>query len=599
MNASDILFSYDDFDAAIHEFAETLPTLLIGSPEIAPLALEVVKFKLTEALRSRFTVAIAGELKAGKSTLINSLIDTDLAPVGTDLTTATINWFKYDEVLADQDKFCVYWGNGLREYKSLADLQKWSGISNDSKRNAAATEFLEFYADSPLLRDTNIVDTPGRDSPVRDHTQRTDQFLLPNGESESHKQADAIVYVISNEGLESDAKFLQAFNESLFPGCSPHNSIGVLQKWDTSHSENLLDEAHKKCDWLRKNLEDSLSDILPTSGLLANAYRNITDENIWTNLAYLAVESTDKAFPFLKMSLSAQTEISGAALSLAERQQLSQTVDAALYPRVFPDNFSPGWPVISFSLQLARSQNIECGKGLRKAVGEASGIEKLRTLLYERFISHAKLIKAGTLLRKVWEPLTAALFRLKEIKQQSEVHLQQIEELLTVLDADRYAEDLTLARTHSYLKRLRDRTKSERSQWDQLTNRLVRMRDKAEINFKRLDDDVKYLQVLTELYKEGPLLLNEDIRHLHVLTAFDEIVPFLRRLFGQSGTEVWARLGLPESEFSSKTMDRVKELLEDLQYLRGRSFGKLKYLYNHATDRLQDILDYLEETISE
>ena len=348
MNPSDILFSYDDFNEVICEFAETLPALLNDYPETAKLALEVVEFKLTEALTSRFTVAIVGELKAGKSTLINSLIGTDLAPVGIDLTTATINWFKYDEKLSDQDKFCVHWSDGFREYKSLADIQKWSGINEDSKRNAAQTEFLEFYANSSLLRDINIVDTPGRGSPVKEHTQRTDQFLLQNRESELHKQADAIVYVISNEGLEEDAKFLQEFNESLFPGCSPHNSIGVLQKWDTSHGENPLDEAHKRCGWLRKNFEGCLFDILPTSGLLASAYRNITDEEVWANLAYLATESTDTAFPILKMSLSGQMEVQGAALSLAERQHLSQSVDSALCPLVFPNNFSSGWPVISF-----------------------------------------------------------------------------------------------------------------------------------------------------------------------------------------------------------------------------------------------------------
>lgn len=599
MNQTDILFSYDDFNEVIREFVEMLPTLLTDYPETAKLALEVVEFKLTEALTSHFTVAIAGELKAGKSTLINSLIGTDLAPVGTDLTTATINWFKYDKKLRDHDTFCVHWSDGFREYKPLADIQKWSGISDDSKRNAAQTEFLEFYAASPLLRDINIVDTPGRDSPVKEHTQRTDQFLLQNRESELHKQVDAIVYVISNEGLEEDAKFLQEFNESLFPGCSPHNSIAVLQKWDTAHGENSLDEAHKKCGWLRKNLEGCLSDILPTSGLLANAYRNITDEEVWANLAYLGTESTDKAFGILKMSLSGQMEVQGAALSLAERQHLSQSVDAALCPPVFSNNFSPGWPVISFSLELARSENINCGKVLRKAIWEASGIGKLRTLLYERFISHAKLIKAGTVLRKVWEPLTAALFRLDEIKQHRKVHLQRIEESLRVLNSNQYAEDLTLAPARSYIKDSLSRTKSEIDHIDQLANTLICIRDKTEINFRQLDEDVKYLQALTELHKEGTLFLKEDIKHLQVLTTLDEIVPFLCRLFGQSGTEVWTRLGLDESELNLETMGRVEALFEDLQYLGERSLGKLKYLYSHAANRLQDILDYLEENLNE
>ena len=220
-------------------------------------------------------------------------------------------------------------------------------------------------------------------------------------------------------------------------------------------------------------------------------------------------------------------------------------------------------------------------------------------MLYERFISHAKLIKIGTVLRKVWEPLTAALFRLDEIKQHKEVHLQRIEESLRVLNSDRYAKDMTLAPTRPYIKDSLSGTKSEIERIDQLANTLICIRDKTEINFRRLDEDVKYQQVLTELHKEGPLLLKEDVTYLQVLTALDEIVPFLRRLFGQSGTEVWTRLGLNESELNLETMCRVETLFEDFQYLGKKSLGKLKHLYDHAADRLQDILDYLEENLNE
>ena len=44
-------------------------------------------------------LAIAGRVKAGKSSFLNALLGADLAMVGTTETTATINFFKYGKPL--------------------------------------------------------------------------------------------------------------------------------------------------------------------------------------------------------------------------------------------------------------------------------------------------------------------------------------------------------------------------------------------------------------------------------------------------------------------------------------------------------------------
>ena len=64
---------------------------------------------LASSLDAPCELAVAGRVKAGKSSLINALLGVDLAKTGTTEPTATINYFKYgipDE--ADKQMRCVY-----------------------------------------------------------------------------------------------------------------------------------------------------------------------------------------------------------------------------------------------------------------------------------------------------------------------------------------------------------------------------------------------------------------------------------------------------------------------------------------------------------
>lgn len=53
--------------------------------------------KISQEISNPCRLAITGRVKAGKSSLINVLLNGDYAKVGTDETTATINIFKYGE----------------------------------------------------------------------------------------------------------------------------------------------------------------------------------------------------------------------------------------------------------------------------------------------------------------------------------------------------------------------------------------------------------------------------------------------------------------------------------------------------------------------
>lgn len=60
-------------------------------------------------------LAVAGKVKAGKSSFLNALLGVDLAMVGTTETTATINYFRYprpDEEINPEKPVVVHWNDG-------------------------------------------------------------------------------------------------------------------------------------------------------------------------------------------------------------------------------------------------------------------------------------------------------------------------------------------------------------------------------------------------------------------------------------------------------------------------------------------------------
>jgi tRNA U34 5-carboxymethylaminomethyl modifying GTPase MnmE/TrmE len=69
-----LVFSYEEFAQLVHRFAETVPQLLLRHPATVPLAFQLEQLQLTEALRIRFTVAVMGQMRVGKSTLLNALL---------------------------------------------------------------------------------------------------------------------------------------------------------------------------------------------------------------------------------------------------------------------------------------------------------------------------------------------------------------------------------------------------------------------------------------------------------------------------------------------------------------------------------------------
>jgi small GTP-binding protein len=122
-----------------------------------------------EALSGLFLLVIAGEFNSGKSSFINALLGERVLPEGVTPTTDRINVLKWGEEVTDE---------------------------------LVEAYLLERTHPAPLLREINIVDTPGTNAVVREHEELTRDFV---------PRSDLVLFVTSADRpfTESERSFLQ------------------------------------------------------------------------------------------------------------------------------------------------------------------------------------------------------------------------------------------------------------------------------------------------------------------------------------------------------------------------------------------------------
>lgn len=130
-----------------------------------------------------FTIVVCGSFKRGKSTLINALIGEEVVP--TDVTTETIT---LNRVCYGEHCNALILENGKRMI--LADDQLRRGeLEHILAAQDGKVYQLEIRRPIELLKQINIVDTPGLDDSLQDFDEMVSEALV---------QADAVAYVFSS-----------------------------------------------------------------------------------------------------------------------------------------------------------------------------------------------------------------------------------------------------------------------------------------------------------------------------------------------------------------------------------------------------------------
>lgn len=375
-------------------------------------------------------LAVVGQMRSAKSTLVNALVGEDLAQVGVVETTATVNWLRFAGA-ERAGTFQVHWRDDAESMRAsetfpLERLKEWIGESEHARR----TRYIELFSSAPFLKRTQVIDTPGTRSAVAFHGTNTKQLLAQRLEGETlyfGGAADCLLYAVNPLGKASDEDVLSDFAiNSRLPGSSPYNSIAVVQKWEALNETNQVDAAEAKATRLAQQLRSYVSEVVPVSGALMRAVAQLPPE-AWAHLARFAGVLTQSALAELRtwgeeLFLAYELERSPAGRhSPAEGIQEQRDLLAAT---------RMPFACFKFVVSLAARERCSDGQQLRNAVHRASGRDRLMRLLEQRFFDRARILRTFGLIAKIVKPALVAGGNTAERERSLEARLALIHNLL-------------------------------------------------------------------------------------------------------------------------------------------------------------------------
>ncbi len=178
--------SYTAYRETVGKLAERLSQLLEYSETLAlENTAKSIKDTIEKVANEHFEVAIVGEFKRGKSTLINALLGQEVLPADVLPATATLNRVTYSR----EPYVSVIYKDGSAENVPIDQLENYvTKLTYESEMKAETVKEATVYYDTEFCKNNvDIIDTPG----LNDDEQMTNVTLsiLP--------EIDAAVFVIS------------------------------------------------------------------------------------------------------------------------------------------------------------------------------------------------------------------------------------------------------------------------------------------------------------------------------------------------------------------------------------------------------------------
>jgi ribosome biogenesis GTPase A len=176
---------------------------------------------LEQRLREPLRLAIAGMVKAGKSTLLNALLGEQIAPTDTAECTRVVTWYRYSAT----PTITMHPRDG--QPQRMPVRRERGRLTIDlGEMKAEDVEWIDVGWPLGGLKSMIIIDTPGIASLSEDTSARARRFLTPE---ESPSSADAVVYLMRHlHG--SDVRFLEAFRDTAAGAAQTVCAVGVLSR---------------------------------------------------------------------------------------------------------------------------------------------------------------------------------------------------------------------------------------------------------------------------------------------------------------------------------------------------------------------------------
>jgi predicted GTPase len=337
-------------------------------------AVDAVVRRLDEPLR----VAIAGRVKAGKSTLLNALVGERLAATDAGECTRIVTWYRH-----------------ALGYRVTADLRPDGRTELQFKRQDGELhidlgthevddiERIEVGWPSAKLESMTLIDTPGLGSTDERTSMRTTASLLDAG-VDSPAEADAVIYLMRHLH-HGDARFLEAFMDHSVAQASPVNAVVVLSRADEigAARPDALESARSIAERYATDprVRELASGVLPVAGLLAETGATLRQEQFDWVRALVRLEPD--ALDHLLTSVERFRD--------PERNPLGEEIREDLLA-------SLGLYGLRLAVRLIGEGEVRSATDLSDALLEHSGIRALQRVLAEAYGERAAPLKARSAL---------------------------------------------------------------------------------------------------------------------------------------------------------------------------------------------------------
>jgi len=326
--------------------------------------------RLGEPLR----VAIAGKVKAGKSTLLNALVGERIAPTDAGECTQVVTWYRHAHTPG-----IVLHATGGSSRRLPVRRADDALVVDLAGHPADQVEQLSVDWPSQRLRTMTLIDTPGMASLSTAVAQRSVRFLKPDDDTPT--EADAVVYLMRHLHA-ADARFLEAFRDQGVARAASVNTVGVISRADEIGGGRVDAMSAAKAVAARYRREPVLrtlcQNVVAVAGLVAQTGRTLRQREfaVLAELSRLPPAQLDRALITTDRFLAESGAV--ATVPVPERRALL-------------DRF--GVYGIRLSTTLIR-EGVAHSVALAGELVRHSGLEELHDVLRKQFADRADLLKA-------------------------------------------------------------------------------------------------------------------------------------------------------------------------------------------------------------
>lgn len=274
---------------------------------------------LHERLREPLRLALAGMVKAGKSTLLNAMLGEQIAPTDAGECTRVVTWYRYSATpyvtlhpIEGSPKRMPVRREGGKLVLTLGGME------------VAQVRYIEIGWPSASLQSVILIDTPGIASLSVNVSARSTTFLTPD---QSPSSADAIVYLLRHLHA-SDVKFLEAFRDTAAGVSQTVNAVAVLSRADEVGSgriDSLLSASKVARRYERDGDLASLAlGVTPVAGLLAEGARTLREHEFVEFRELAQLDKADRESLFVSADRFVRASEVTSLTEAARRELLSR-----------------------------------------------------------------------------------------------------------------------------------------------------------------------------------------------------------------------------------------------------------------------------------